>query len=227
VKVLVVDDDADLLPLVGFALRQAGLLALEASTGGRALEVVEQEAPDLVILDVNLPGTDGFELCRRLRAAGHSMPILMLTVRGDEDDVVRGLELGADDYLTKPFSLRTLLARTRALLRRAGRGGGPGAVTQGDMTLDEELQALRIEGRPPLRLTRLEFRLLQLLVAHAGRPVPTERILRHVWGVRAAGDRQLLKQLVHRLRQKIETDPAKPLRLRTEAGFGYLLAGGE
>ena len=225
-KVLVVDDDPDLLPLVGFALRQAGLLALEASSGPRALALVAEEAPDLVILDVNLPGTDGFELCRRLRAEGHAMPILMLTVRGDEDDVVRGLELGADDYITKPFSLRTLLARTRALLRRAGRSAAS-TTTQGDLVLDEELQALRIGGRPPLRLTRLEFRLLQLLLAHAGRPVATERILRHVWGVRAAGDRQLLKQLVHRLRHKIETDPANPLRLRTEAGFGYLLAAGE
>jgi DNA-binding response OmpR family regulator len=224
VKVLVVDDDSELLPLVAFALRQGGFLALEASTGEQALELVAGEAPDLVILDVNLPGIDGFEVCRRLRARGNVMPILMLTVRGEEDDVVRGLALGADDYLTKPFSPRTLLARASALLRRSGRAGS--ADPSGSaMALDDELHALRIGTAPPMRLTPLEFRLLQLLLAHSGRPVHTERILRHVWGTRAGGDRQLLKQLVHRLRRKIESDPAQPERLRTEPGIGYVLFG--
>jgi DNA-binding response OmpR family regulator len=221
-KILVVDDDPELLPLVAFALRQAGFLAIEAATGERGLALLTDEAPDLVILDANLPGIDGFEVCRRLRASGDSTPVLMLTVRGDEEDVVRGLELGADDYLTKPFSPRTLLARVRALLRRAGKDS-PRPIHSGDLALDEDLQAVRLAGQPPLRLTRLEFRLLQLLVAYAGRPVPTERILRHVWGSRAGGDRQLLKQLVHRLRQKIEPDPTRPKRLRTEPGVGYVV----
>jgi DNA-binding response OmpR family regulator len=224
VKVLVVDDDPELLPLLAFALRQAGLLAVEATSGERALALIESEAPDAVILDANLPGIDGFEVCRRLRATGSTLPVLMLTVRGDEEDVVRGLELGADDYLTKPFSPRTLLARLRALLRRTARGAAAKPTKSGDLALDEELQAVRLGDRAPLRLTPLEFRLLQLLVAHAGKPVPAERILRHVWGARGAGDRQLLKQLVHRLRHKIERDPARPERLRTEPGIGYLLA---
>jgi DNA-binding response OmpR family regulator len=225
-KVLVVDDDTDLLPLIVLTFRQAGFLALEATHGERALELIAAEAPDVIVLDANLPRVDGFEICRRLRASGDTTPVLMLTVRGDEEDVVRGLELGADDYLTKPFSPRTLLARVRALMRRASRPGSQPLVG-GDLALDEELQAVRLADQPPLRLTPLEFRLLQLLLAHGGRPVPTERILRHVWGSRGAGDRQLLKQLVHRLRQKIERDPAQPSRLRTAPGVGYLLALGD
>ena len=227
-KALVVDDDPDLLPLLALVLRQAGFLVVEATSGERALALVAEEVPDVVILDANLPRIDGFEVCRRLRAAGDSTPVLMLTVRSDEEDVVRGLEQGADDYLTKPFSPRTLLARVRALVRRTARTAVPGRpATSGDLALDEELQAVRLGGKPPQRLTPLEFRLLQLLLAHGGRPVPTERILRHVWGSRGAGDRQLLKQLVHRLRQKIEADPAQPARLRTEPGVGYRLGNGD
>lgn len=225
-KVLVVDDDLELLPLIAFALRQGGFLAIEAANGEQALELVAEEEPDLVVLDVNLPGIDGFEVCRRLRADRSPVPVLMLTVRGDEEDVVQGLEIGADDYLTKPFSPRTLLARVRALLRRTERQESS-RLRSGNLELDEELQAVRLGGQPPLRLTPLEFRLLQLLVAHAGQPVPAERILRHVWGARAGGDRQLLKQLVHRLRQKLESDPARPQRLTTEAGVGYRLAADE
>ncbi|MGH9382239.1 MAG: response regulator [Thermoanaerobaculia bacterium] len=222
-KILVVDDDLELLALVAFALRQGGFLAIEAASGERALALIAEEEPDLVVLDVNLPGIDGFEVCRRLRAERNPVPVLMLTVRGDEEDVVQGLELGADDYLTKPFSPRTLLARVRALLRRTGRHGSA-ELRSGELVLDEELQAVRLGDQPPLRLTPLEFRLLRLLLAHAGQPVPAERILRHVWGARAGGDRQLLKQLVHRLRQKLESDPAHPRRLTTEPGVGYRLA---
>lgn len=221
-KILVVDDDRDLLPLVAFALRQGGFLALEAPTGERALEVIEEEAPDLVVLDVNLPGIDGFEVCRRLRARGDTTPVLMLTVRSEEDDVVQGLEIGADDYLTKPFSPRTLLARVRALLRRTAHETAK-IVERGDLRLDEDLHALHLGEEPPQRLTPLEFRLIQLLLAHEGRTVRSERILLHVWGRDADGDRQLLKQLVHRLRQKIESDPSRPERLVTDPGVGYAL----
>jgi DNA-binding response OmpR family regulator len=224
-KVLVIDDDPELLPLVAFALRQSGFIAVEAASGERGLEIVRSERPDLLILDLNLPGIDGLEVCRRLRADGDRTPVLMLTVRSEEEAQVQGLDAGADDYLTKPFSPRTLLARVRALLRRAGmeRDARPGA---GEIVLDEELRAVRVAGNAPMRLTLLEFRLLQLLVAHAGRTVPAEHLLRHVWGARAYGDRQHLKQLVHRLRQKIEDDPAAPSRLRTDAGVGYRLETG-
>ncbi len=222
-KVLVVDDDPELLPLLAFALRQGGWLVIEATSGERALEGFAAEQPDLVILDVNLPGIDGFEVCRRLRERGRTTPVLMLTVRGDEEDLVRGLDLGADDYLTKPFSPRTLLARVRALLRRAGSEGGSG-IAAGELAIDPERSTVRIAGRTPVRLTPLEVRLLQLLAAAQGEPVRSERILGHVWGSRAGGDRQLLKQLVHRVRQKIEDDPTEPRRLLTEPGIGYRLA---
>jgi DNA-binding response OmpR family regulator len=227
VKILVVDDDRDLRGILVYAFVQAGFLVVEASDGEEALVQFEAESPDLVVLDVNLPRLDGFAVCRRIRASS-KVPILMLTVRGDEGDVVRGLDLGADDYLTKPFSPRTLLARVRALSRRAGMDV-PATETVGRLTLDPESRTLVIAGRDAVRLTKLEHRLVQMLLARAGRPVPSERLWSHVWGAWGGGDRQLLKQLVHRLRQKIEDDPARPRYLRTEAGLGYRLdaAGGE
>src|SRR5262245_36504104 len=221
-KVLVVDDDPELLPLVAFALRQSGFIAVEAGSGEKGLQVLKAERPDLLILDLNLPGINGLEVCRRMRAAGDRTPVLMLTVRNEEQIQVESLDAGADDFLTKPFSPRTLLARVRALLRRAGmeREGRP---ADGSIVLDEELRAVRVAGHAPIRLTMLEFRLLQLLVANGGRTVPAESLLRHVWGSRPHGDRQHLKQLVHRLRQKIEEDPANPRLLCTDSGIGYRL----
>ena len=220
-KILAVDDDMELLGLIGFALRQAGYLVIEASDGGAALAAFEREQPDLVILDVNLPGPSGFDVLRHIRAQART-PVMLLTVRGTEEDEVRGLDLGADDYLTKPFSPRTLLARVRALLRRAGLETG-GAASAGSLHLDLEALTLKIGGAEPVRLTKLETRLMQILIANAGHVVGTERLLTHVWGHRGSGDRQLLKQLVHRLRQKIEADPAAPDLLKTAAGAGYKL----
>jgi DNA-binding response OmpR family regulator len=220
-KILVVDDDLELLGLIGFALRQAGYLAITAAQGGEALELFEREQPDLVILDVNLPVLNGFEICRRIRAEA-TTPIMMLTARSSEEDQVQGLDGGADDYLTKPFSPRTLLARVRALLRRA-EIDRPAPLTAGDLTLDVEIQAVSVRGSPPIRLTSLEFRLLQYLLANAGHTIPAERLTIHVWGYRGVGDKQLLKQLVHRLRQKIERNPAEPQYVVTVAGVGYLL----
>ena len=148
----------------------------------------------------------------------------MLTVRGAEEDVVQGLDLGADDYMTKPFSPRTLLARVRALLRRSGSGSGrPAPLAAGDLALDLEGQAVTVAAGPPVRLTHLELRLLQILLANAGHTLPAERLLAHVWGSRGEGDRQLLKQLVRRLRQKLEPDAATPTYLRTVPGVGYVL----
>ena len=220
-KVLVVDDDLDLIGLIAFALRQAGYLVLEATDGPSALAVYESERPDLVILDVNLPHMSGLDVLRRMRADGSRTPTMMLTVRSSEEDQVRALDLGADDYLTKPFSPRTLLARMRALLRRSADSARPAMLTSGRFALDPELQTVTVEGGKAVRLTQLEFRLLQLMVAQAGRAVSTERITGHVWGYRGLGDRQLLKQLVHRLRQKIEPDPSRPVYLLTLSGLGY------
>jgi len=220
-KILVADDDRELRNILAFAFRQAGYLVIEAPDGERALTLFDEEAPDLVVLDVNMPRVDGFEVCRRLRARSRT-PILMLTVRGQEEDVVVGLDAGADDYMTKPFSPQTLLARVRALFRRARMEAGNEHVV-GGINLDLETQQLTIRDRPPVKLTRLETRLIQLLLAHAGRVVRTERLYGHVWGTRGGGDRQLLKQLVHRLRHKIEVDPQQPAILLTEAGVGYRL----
>jgi DNA-binding response OmpR family regulator len=220
-KILVVDDDLELLSLIGYALRQAGYLVVEAADGQAALEAFEREAPALVILDVNLPRLSGLEVCRRIRQES-KVPIMMLTVKSAEEDQVQALDLGADDYLTKPFSPRTLLARVRALLRRAGEER-PAPLAVGDFTLDLELQSISVRGGEPVRLTKLELRLLQILLANAGHTLPAERLLAHVWGSRGSGDRQLLKQLVHRLRQKIETDAAEPRYLVTVSGVGYAL----
>jgi DNA-binding response OmpR family regulator len=220
-KILVVDDDLELRGLIAFALRQAGYLALEAADGPEGLRTFERERPDLAILDVNLPGMSGLEVLRRVRALGLRTPVLVLTVRSAEEDQVQALDLGADDYLTKPFSPRTLLARLRALSRRAGLE--PASVGAGEVVLDPDRQTVRLGGGDPVSLTRLEFRLLQLLVVNAGRVLRAERLTAHVWGARSGADRQLLKQLVHRLREKIEDDPASPRRLVTEAGIGYRL----
>lgn len=220
-KILVVDDDLELLGLISYALRQAGYLVVESGDGQAALAAFEREEPNLVILDVNLPRLSGLEVCRQIRAVS-KVPVMMLTVRAGEEDQVQALDLGADDYLTKPFSPKTLLARVRALLRRAGTEK-PAPLAAGNFSLDLEVSSVSVKGGEPVRLTRLELRLLQLLLANAGHTLPAERLLSHVWGSRGSGDRQLLKQLVHRLRQKIEADAADPRYLLTVSGVGYVL----
>jgi DNA-binding response OmpR family regulator len=219
-KVLVADDDADLRELIAFTLMQAGYLVIKAGDGPAALRRFAEEAPDLVLLDINMPGLSGFQVCETIRA-GSRVPVMMLTVRGEEEDLVRALGLGADDYLTKPFSPRTLLARVKALLRRAGLES-TAPLAAGRLSLDLEEHTVRIGTDEPVRLTKLELRLLQMLLVNAGHAVNSDRLLSQVWGHRSGGDRQLLKQLVHRLRQKIETDPAAPALLRT-AATGYKL----
>lgn len=219
-KILVVDDDRDLRDILTFAFRKAGYLVVEASDGEEALATFDAESPDLVVLDVNMPKLDGFEVCRRLRARS-SVQILMLTVRGEESDLVHGLDLGADDYMAKPFSPQTLLARVRALLRRAGSETESEQIA-GRVKLDLENQLFSSGNSAPVRLTRLELRLLQFLLSHAGHVVRTERLIGHVWGGRG-GERELLKQLVHRLRRKVEADPHHPTLLLTDPGIGYRL----
>lgn len=220
-KLLCADDDKDLLALIAFTLSQAGYLIVKAGDGRNAIRAFEAEAPDLVILDINMPGASGFEVCEAIRAQSR-VPVMMLTVRGEEEDLVRALELGADDYLTKPFSPRTLLARVKALLRRAGMENAA-PLAAGRIVLDAEEHTVRVGSNAPVRLTKLELRLLQMLIANAGHTVSSDRLLLQVWGHKGSGDRQLLKQLVHRLRQKIEIDPAAPQILQTAPGAGYKL----
>lgn len=221
-KILVVDDDIELLSLIDFAFRQAGYLVVKATDGLDALAVFEEEQPDLVILDYNLPRLNGLDVLKKIRDGDSRTPVMMLTVRSAEEDLVHALDRGADDYLTKPFSPRTLLARVRALLRRAG-VEKPSILESGDIRIDPENQTVSVKEGAAVPLTRLEFRMLQLLLANAGRTLPSERLTSHVWGYRGAGDRQLLKQLVHRLRRKIESDPSDPRYLITVSGVGYLL----
>lgn len=220
-KILVVDDDPDLLALVAFALTNAGYAVVKAADAGPAIAAFDRELPNLVLLDINLPSGSGFDVCRNIRDRSQ-VPVMMLTARGEEEDLVRALELGADDYLTKPFSPRTLLARVKALLRRAGIESAD-TLTAGPVSLDLEAQTLAFADGASLRLTRLETRLLQILIAQAGHVVTTERLLAHVWGHRGSGDRQLLKQLVHRLRQKLERASPGNDPLQTESGVGYRL----
>jgi DNA-binding response OmpR family regulator len=220
-KIMLVDDDLDLLEVTAFAFQQEGFVVVKAADGVAALEAFEREQPDLAVLDINMPRLDGFELARRLRGRSR-IPLLMLTARSEEADVVRALGIGADDYLSKPFSPKILIARVRALLRRVG-SGAPDAVEAGPLSLDVTERALLGLPRGPVRLTPLELRFLQLLFAQAGRTVATERLLVHVWGNRADGNRQLLKQLVHRLRAKLEDDPSEPRLIRTMPNAGYSL----
>ncbi len=220
-KILIADDDRDLLGLIAFTLTQAGYLVVKANDGPSAIHAFKGESPDLAVLDINMPGASGFQVCEAIRAQSR-IPVMMLTVRGEEEDLIKALDLGADDYLTKPFSPRTLLARIKALLRRAGiETAAPGSV--GRLSLDAEEHTVRIDGGEVVRLTKLELRLLQMLLANVGRTVSSDRLLVQVWGHRNSGDRQLLKQLVHRLRHKIEADPANPQLLQTSAGSGYKL----
>lgn len=220
-KILLVDDDPDLLAVTGYALQQAGFLVVKAEDGVSALAAFQREQPDLAVLDINLPRMNGFELAQKLRERSR-IPLIMLTARSEEEDVVRALSLGADDYLSKPFSPKILLARVKALLRRVGIEAEE-TVALGALSLDVAELTLNGLPRGPVRLTPLESRFLQLLFANAGRTVSTDRLLVHVWGNRAGGNRQLLKQLVHRLRQKVENDPADPKLVRTVPNAGYLI----
>ena len=220
-KILIADDDHDLLELIAFTFTQSGFAVVKAHDGNAALQLFNNESPDLVMLDINMPGANGFEVCAKIRE--HSrVPVMMLTVRGEEEDLVKALELGADDYLNKPFSPRTLIARVKALLRRAGVEAASVPLSTGRIKLDVHEYTVQLGGKEPIKLTKLETRLLQMLLANAGHTITSDRLLLQVWGHKGAGDRQLLKQLVHRVRQKIELDPAIPQLLQTAAS-GYKL----
>lgn len=221
-RVLIVDDDVELVGLLRFALETAGYDVLVAYDGERALQVARESAPDLVVLDVNLPALDGFGVLQRLRSDS-DIPVMMLTVRADEADEVRGLDLGADDYLRKPFSPRALLARVRALLRRGGDGGEP-TLEWGELSIDAVRGEMRMADGAPCRLSPLELRLLRLLLGHRGRPVDAERIIASVWADRDSADRDALKQLVHRLRLKLARIGGSGEWIEFVPGAGYAFA---
>ncbi len=223
-KVLVVDDEPTLVAALRYNLEREGFQVLEAGNGETALQVARTQSPDLVILDVLLPGLDGFEVCRRLRRES-AVPIIMLTAKGEETDRVVGLELGADDYVPKPFSMRELLARVRALLRRAEGGTAQGeTIVSGDLRLDLRRRQV-FRNDIPLPLKPKEFDLLAFFMRHRGRAFTREELLDRVWGYEYAGDTRTVDVHVRWLREKIEETPGKPTRIITIRGTGYRFEG--
>ncbi len=219
--VLVVDDEPIVREVVVSYLRHAGYRTLEAADGDRALELLQREDVKLVVLDIMLPGTDGLEVCRWIRARSQ-LPVIMLTARGDETDRIVGLELGADDYITKPFSPRELAARAKAVLRRSTTAAAepPQRVVYGELEIDASAHEVHLGGRL-LNLTGREFDLLAFLARHPRQVFSRDQLMDRVWGYEAALDSGTVTVHVRRLRQKLESDPSRPRWLQTVWGVGY------
>lgn len=222
-KILLVDDEPTLRETLALNLRTAGYQVATATTGGAALEQARVEQPDLVILDLMLPELDGLTVCRSLRAAS-DVPILMLTARSGELDKIVGLESGADDYITKPFSLGELQARIRALLRRAGPRHAGDELSADNLTLNLVSRRAFLAGRE-LALSPKEFSLLLELMRHRGAVLSRDLLLTRVWGYDFYGDSRTVDVHVRWLREKIEADPANPVRIVTVRGIGYRFEG--
>ncbi len=220
--VLVVDDEPIVREIAVRYLERAGYATREAADGKTARRLLEREPPDLVVLDVMLPGIDGLELCRWIRSRSE-LPVIMLTARGEEADRIVGLELGADDYVTKPFSPRELAARVRTVLRRVAPDGRSQEVLSfGDVELDSGTRDVR-KGGKEVRLTAKEFDLLWFLASHPRRVFGRDQLMSRVWGYEAALDTGTITVHVRRLREKIENDPSRPQHLQTVWGIGYRL----
>jgi DNA-binding response OmpR family regulator len=220
--VLVVDDEPIVREVVVRYLTREGYRTLEAGDGAAARAAIERSEPDLVVLDVMLPGTDGLDLCRWIRSTSE-LPVIMLTARGEEADRIVGLELGADDYVTKPFSPRELAARVRTILRRAAHADAPPErLAFGDVLLERATRELRKDGRE-VKLTAKEFDLLWFLASHPRRVFSRDQLMSGVWGYAAALDTGTVTVHVRRLREKIEHDPSRPKHLQTVWGIGYRL----
>ncbi|MEX0817853.1 MAG: response regulator transcription factor [Gaiellales bacterium] len=220
--ILLVEDEESVQKLLAFPLERDGFKVLQARDGEEAIDLFERNDVDLVVLDLMLPKVDGLEVCRRLRA-GSAVPIIMLTARDDELDKVLGLELGADDYITKPFSIREFRSRVRALLRRAqlGATAGPTDVIEVDgVRIDLARRAVSVGGEP-VQLTYLEFELLRILAAQPGRVHTRQMLLETLWGGAAYRDPRTIDVHVRHLREKIERDPSEPEYLFTVRGVGY------
>lgn len=224
-RALVVDDDRTLADLLAFTLRREGFEVVLAFDAVGALEKFHDSPADVIVLDVNMPGkpglANGFDVCRRIRQDS-DVPIILLTVRDDEEDVVHGLNEGADDYVLKPFSPRQLVARIHSVLRRSASARVPAAASYSfeGMVFDPNLREVRIGDGEPTSLTRLESRLLDCLMLNQGQFLPADQIISHVWGV-GGGSEEMLRQLVRRLRVKIEQDPSNPQLITTLPGVGY------
>ena len=232
--ILIVEDEQNIVDILSFNLSREGYDTLEAYDGPTGLQLALENDPDLILLDLMLPGMNGFDVCRKIRESGSSIPILMLTAREEEADKVLGLELGADDYITKPFSMRELLARVKANIRRvamAAPAAAPapaaeGLVQRGRVTIDRDRATISKDGRA-LDLTQREYDLICYLAAQPGKVFSREALMEHVWNYEGyVGDVRAVDVAVRRLREKIEDDPASPRFIDTKHGMGYYFGEG-
>ena len=224
IQVLVVDDEPRYLKLVGYNLEAAGYEVITAANGEEALSLVAQKIPDLIILDIRLPGIDGYEVCTRVREFS-SVPIIMLTAKGEEREKVQGLRLGADDYVTKPFGAEELMARVETVLRRSRipEVAARPVFNIGELSIDFVQRKVTIEGQE-VSLSPTEYRLLQHLAINAGRVIVQEELQAKVWGPEYREHYEGLRVYIQRLRQKIEKQPEHPIYVITKPGIGYMLA---
>lgn len=224
-KILIVDDEPAIQRFLKTSLSTQGYLVIEAESGEAALEKLKRNVVDVIVLDLGLPGLDGFEVLRLVRGSGSTVPVIVLSVRADEAGKVKALDLGADDYVTKPFGIEELLARIRAAMRhRLQQEGEKPVFKSGDLTVDLVRRIVMVEGRE-VKLTPREYDLLRLLVAHAGKVLTHRFIMQEVWGANA--DVQYLRIYIRTLRQKLEADPEQPRLIVTEQGVGYRLRGAD
>jgi two-component system KDP operon response regulator KdpE len=224
--ILVIDDEPRYLRVIAFNLEQEGFQVTSAASGEQGLDVFERSDPDLVVLDLMLPGLDGFEVCRRIREIS-SRPVIILTARGAEEDKIKGLRIGADDYVTKPFSAAELLARVDAVLRRAQPVGERyPTLVFGDLRIDH-LGKRVTKGGEEVRLSPTEYRLLTCLAGSVGVVLSRDELLEKVWGPAYRGEGEILRVALWRLRQKLEDDPASPRYILTRPGMGYVFPAPE
>jgi DNA-binding response OmpR family regulator len=224
IRILLADDDLDFLDVTAYALRRAGFEVRTATNSGEALDLWRAEEPDLVLLDVKMPGASGYDVCETIRRTS-STPVVMISSERREADVIRGLEAGADDYITKPLSVRQLVMRLRAIHRRAtGRRTDviPKRIVVECLTMDLDSFSVFMQDKP-VQLTRLEFRILYCLAANAGRLVATPRLVDFAWGYDGEGDGSLLKTHISHIRRKLQEALESPLRIRAFPGMGYSL----
>lgn len=220
--IVIADDDQSLRELIRYSLEHEGYQVIQAANGTQCMSLVREQRPDLVVLDIVMPQMDGLEVCQHIRGFSQ-VPVLMLTARMQSEDVITGLNQGADDYLVKPFNMDELLARIRALLRRVPSTAQPLFAGDQSIVIDQQKREVKVRGQV-VDLTPTEYQLLLTLTEHAGTVVEHERLLRAVWGEKSSKDNEHLKVYVWHLRRKLEEDPHKPALLLTEWGVGYRLA---
>lgn len=226
-RILIIEDEQNIVDILAFNLQRDGYETLEAMDGATGLELALERDPDLILLDLMLPRMDGFEVCRRLREAGRTTPVIMLTAREEETDKVLGLELGADDYITKPFSMRELLARVKANIRRTAMTGTAAPAQRMELnriTVDTQAMMVYKDGKP-LELTQREYELVRVLAGQRGQVFSREALMEQVWNYEGyVGDVRAVDVAVRRLREKLEDDPAEPQFIVTRRGAGYVFS---